>query len=50
MSLNSLQFEEKCVTNIDTKLLYETSRYVSKLVGIAVQPNKAIVGENAFGH
>ena len=50
MSLNSLQFEEKWVTNIDTKLLYETSRYVSKLVGIAVQPNKAIVGENAFGH
>ena len=33
MSLNSLQFEEKWVTNIDTKLLYETSRYVSKLVG-----------------
>jgi len=50
MSLNSLQFEQKWETNIDTKLLYETSRYVSKLVGISVQPNKAIVGENAFGH
>ena len=50
MALNSLQFEQKWETNIDTKLLYETSRYVSKLVGITVQPNKAIVGENAFGH
>ena len=50
MALNSLQFEQKWETNINTKLLYETSRYVSKLVGITVQPNKAIVGENAFGH
>ena len=50
MALNSLQFEQKWETNINTKLLYETSRYVSKLVGINVQPNKAIVGENAFGH
>ena len=50
MALNSLQFEQKWGTNINTKLLYETSRYVSKLVGITVQPNKAIVGENAFGH
>jgi 2-isopropylmalate synthase len=30
--------------------LYETSKFVSNLVGIKVQPNKAIVGENAFGH
>ena len=50
MALNSLQFEQKCETNINTKLLYDTSRYVSKLIGISVQPNKAIVGENAFGH
>ena len=50
MALNSLQFEQKWETNINTKLLYETSRYVSKLIGITVQPNKAIVGENAFGH
>jgi len=50
MALNSLQFEQKWETSINTKLLYETSRYVSKLVGITVQPNKAIVGENAFGH
>jgi len=50
MALNSLQFEQKWKTNINTKLLYATSRFVSKLVGISVQPNKAIVGENAFGH
>jgi 2-isopropylmalate synthase len=37
-------------TNIKTKYLYETSRMVSRLTGIMVQPNKAIVGSNAFAH
>ncbi len=37
-------------TRIKTQLLYETSRIVSSLTGIVVQPNKAIIGENAFGH
>jgi len=50
MSLQCLQFNEKYETGINTELLYETSRFVSKLVGMTVQPNKAIVGENAFGH
>ena len=50
MALTSLQFEKKWDTNINTKLIYETSRYISKLAGMSVQPNKAIVGENAFGH
>ncbi len=50
MGLQCLQFEQKWETSINTKLLYETSRFVSKLVGISVQPNKAIVGDNAFGH
>src|ERR671922_1704536 len=36
--------------NIKTKLLYETSKFVSNKMGIIVQPNKAIIGENAFGH
>ncbi|MGI0015757.1 MAG: 2-isopropylmalate synthase, partial [Nitrososphaera sp.] len=36
--------------NIKTELLYETSKYVSNTMGIIVQPNKAIIGENAFGH
>jgi len=37
-------------TGIRPELLYETSRLVSRLTGVVVQPNKAIVGENAFGH
>ncbi len=40
----------KIKTGINTKELYKTSKLVSKLTGIAVQPNKAIVGENAFSH
>ncbi|MDI6640943.1 MAG: 2-isopropylmalate synthase [Elusimicrobiota bacterium] len=35
---------------IDTKQIYKTSRLVSSLTGIVVQPNKAIVGSNAFAH
>jgi 2-isopropylmalate synthase len=35
---------------INTKLLYETSRVVSRLTHVLLPPNKAIVGENAFGH
>ena len=37
-------------TNINSKLLYETSLKVSELMGMPVQPNKAIVGSNAFAH
>ncbi len=37
-------------TNINTKLLLETSQMVSELMGMLVQPNKAIVGANAFAH
>ncbi|RJS88272.1 2-isopropylmalate synthase [Candidatus Bathyarchaeota archaeon] len=37
-------------TGINTRLLYATSRLVSQLTGITLQPNKAIVGENAFAH
>jgi 2-isopropylmalate synthase len=38
------------LTNIDTKHIYKTSRLVSNLTGMMVQPNKAIVGANAFAH
>jgi len=37
-------------TNIDSKLLYDTSQMVSDKMGMPVQPNKAIVGSNAFAH
>jgi isopropylmalate/homocitrate/citramalate synthase len=37
-------------TNIVPDLIYQTSQLVSRLTGVPVQPNKAIVGENAFTH
>src|SRR5207249_4777450 len=37
-------------TGINTRELYRTSRLVSDLTGMSVQPNKAIVGANAFRH
>ena len=37
-------------TGVDTKHLYNSSRLVSDITGFAVQPNKAIVGVNAFRH
>ncbi|MGB5205036.1 MAG: 2-isopropylmalate synthase, partial [Eudoraea sp.] len=37
-------------TNINSKLLYSTSQMVSDKMGMVVQPNKAIVGSNAFAH
>lgn len=37
-------------TNINTKLLYDTSQMVSEAMGMNVQANKAIVGANAFAH
>jgi 2-isopropylmalate synthase len=37
-------------TNVDTRQIYSTSRLVSELTGFPVQPNKAIVGANAFRH
>ncbi|MCK8524285.1 2-isopropylmalate synthase [Aquimarina sp. D1M17] len=37
-------------TEINSKLLYETSQIVSDHMGMLVQPNKAIVGANAFAH
>ncbi len=37
-------------TNVDTTQIYKASRLVSELTGFLVQPNKAIVGTNAFRH
>ena len=37
-------------TDIDSTLLYDTSQMVSQKMGMPVQPNKAIVGSNAFAH
>ncbi|NLE61213.1 MAG: 2-isopropylmalate synthase, partial [Planctomycetes bacterium] len=40
----------KTRTQINTKMIYPTSRLVALLTGIHVQRNKAIVGQNAFAH
>ncbi|KAF5066491.1 2-isopropylmalate synthase [Methanobacterium aggregans] len=37
-------------TNIQTELLVDMSEFVSRITGIKMPPNKAIVGENAFAH
>jgi 2-isopropylmalate synthase len=41
---------QESLTNIDTRQIYKTSRLVPNLTGMFVQPNKAIVGANAFAH
>ena len=38
------------ITNINTPKIYKTSKMVSSLMNMPVQPNKAIVGRNAFAH
>ena len=41
---------QAALTNVKTTEIYKTSRLVSTLTGMVVQPNKAIVGANAFAH
>lgn len=50
MTFKSREKELGIVTNINTKNIYKTSRMVSSLMNMPVQPNKAIVGRNAFAH
>jgi 2-isopropylmalate synthase len=44
------QFYKSIYTNIDSTQLVRSSKMVSAMTSIAVQPNKAIVGANAFAH
>jgi 2-isopropylmalate synthase len=50
MALRTRKDLLKYTTNVDTTQIYKTSRLVSELTGMSVQPNKAIVGANAFRH
>ncbi|HBL25943.1 MAG TPA: 2-isopropylmalate synthase [Acidobacteria bacterium] len=50
MALATRSDHYRCRTGIDTRELTPTSHLVSRLTGLAVAPNKAIVGENAFSH
>jgi 2-isopropylmalate synthase len=50
MAIKTRQDFFDLTTNINTTQIYKTSRLVSELTGFLVQPNKAIVGANAFAH
>ncbi len=50
MTVKTRQDLFKVTTGINTKQIYRASRLVSELTGFPVQPNKAIVGANAFSH
>jgi len=51
MAIHTRQdFFENLSTGIDTRQIYRTSQLVSQLTGFVIQPNKAIVGRNAFAH
>jgi 2-isopropylmalate synthase len=43
-------FFGKLTTGVNTKQIYRTSQLVSRLTGFVIQPNKAVVGANAFAH
>jgi len=50
MAIKTRQDSFGVATGIKTPQIYKTSRLVSELTGFMVQPNKAIVGANAFRH
>jgi 2-isopropylmalate synthase len=50
MSIHTRKSLLNLSTEINTQEIYPTSRLVSMVTGIVVQPNKAIVGANAFAH
>jgi len=50
MALRTRQDIMPYACNVNTEHLYPTSRMLSTITGIVVQPNKAIVGANAFAH
>ncbi|MCE2948182.1 MAG: 2-isopropylmalate synthase [bacterium] len=50
MAVRTRQDFFTCDTNIDTTQIVPASRLVAGITGFAVQPNKAVVGANAFAH
>lgn len=50
MNLRTRKDFYQAATNINTKEIIRTSRLLTRITGIPVQPNKAIVGANAFAH
>jgi 2-isopropylmalate synthase len=50
MAVNTRGDVYKYQTAIDTREIYRTSRLIQQITGVNVQPNKAVVGANAFAH
>ncbi|MBI3948008.1 MAG: 2-isopropylmalate synthase [Armatimonadetes bacterium] len=50
MALNTRRDCFQATTGINTREIYRSSRLLTDVTGIAVQPNKAVVGSNAFAH
>ena len=50
MALHTRRNHYRHETAIDTSKIYRASRLISAITGIPVQPNKAVVGDNAFAH
>ncbi len=50
MIMKTRQDHAPFTTGIRTELLYPTSQLLTEIIGVGVQPNKAIVGRNAFAH
>jgi len=50
MALHTRPDYYQAATGVNTRHIYRTSRLVSVLAGVAIQPNKAVVGDNAFAH
>ncbi|MFP3927559.1 MAG: 2-isopropylmalate synthase [Desulfobacteraceae bacterium] len=50
MTLHNHRSHMGLETGVNTREIYPTSRLVSMITGIVVQPNKAVVGANAFAH
>ena len=50
MVINTRRDATDMTTGVNTREIYQASRLVSMLTGYNVQPNKAVVGDNAFAH
>ena len=50
MIINTRKDVTDMTTGVNTREIYQASRLVSMLTGYSVQPNKAVVGDNAFAH
>ena len=50
MGIQTRQDVFQVSTNVDTTQIYPTSRMVSRITGMSIQPNKSVIGENAFRH